>query len=63
MTSPSKDIQAKMAKIQALTDSIERAKIEMANSPSVYNALALQHLQQQRQELRGLIPKPRLVAS
>lgn len=62
MTSPSKDIQAKMAKIRGLTDAIQRARVRVEQEPSVEASLALQDLQKQRQELQGLIPKPKAVS-
>lgn len=62
MTSSSKDIQAKMAKIRALTDAIQRARVRVEQQPSVEASLALQDLQKQRQELQGLLPELKAVS-
>lgn len=61
MTSSSKDIQDKMAKIRALSDAIQRARVRVEKQPSVEAALALQNLQKQRKELQGLLPKLQVV--
>lgn len=61
MTSSSKDIQAKMAKIRALTDAIQRARDRVEKQPSIEAALALQDLQKQRKELQALLPKLQVV--
>ena len=59
---PEPETDAKMRKVQALSDAIQRAKEALAASPSQTNALAIQRLVRQRAELRGTLPPLKAVA-
>lgn len=63
---PSPDIAAKMDKVVALSAAMVRAQKALDEAPreeKAAAALSLQQLKNQRRELMGLLPKPRLVWS
>lgn len=57
------ELEEKLAQITRIGRAIDCAKDQLEADPSASGALMLQKLQQEQQELRGTLPRPRLVYS
>lgn len=51
------ELEDKMRVLNRLSDSIDRARRTFVNDPNYKNALAIQHLERQRKDIRRTLPK------